>query len=311
MNVTPEQRKKYKEELDKIDRILLDYEEHHEPYCITNYVSRKGNKKSKVEPITCDRFIKPLLEDKIIIQMSATLSKPEDGDWAYLETNSPFPISIRKWQYLPLGRMSLKHRNQTLPKVAEWMQQLKGKTLVHCVSYQVASDLADLLRMNKVFPLLQTNDDEEVYEDTVMRWDAVRAFKEARDPDKILLSVKLERGVDFPEPEIINNVILCVPFFNPTEPLTKAKNNTIGLSWQDVKISQTIEQSYGRINRNADKTTMTYIVDSNFNNMEMSFWYQRNKNNFHSWFKEAELGYDAGLMKIFEDQNKLKLEVKL
>ena len=294
--ITPEQRKKYKDELSKIDRILLDWEENSEPWVITNYINRKGKQKSKIEPITTERFLNPLLEGKIVIMMSATLSKL-DG-WEYIEAPSPFPINLRQWQYLPLGRMSMKYRDATLPKVADWMRTLTGKTLVHCVSYDTAAKLASLLRVRGIYPLLQTNDDDDINEDTVRRWDAVRAFKEAKDPNKILLSVKLERGTDFPEPEIVNNVILAVPFPNPTDNLTRAKNNTIGLSWQDSQVARTIEQSYGRINRNADKRTMTYMVDSNFNNLEMSFWYQRNRKYFHQWYMEAELGYNKVLHEV-------------
>lgn len=299
--ITDEQRKKYKEELEKIDRILLDYEENSEPWVVINYTNRRGIQKSKIEPITTERFIEPLFKDKIVIMMSATLSKMEG--WEYLEVSSPFPVELRQWQYLPLGRMSMKHRMKSFPKVAEWLPTLTGKTLVHCVSYDSASYLAELLRAKGIYPLLQTNDLDDVDEDTYMRYDIVQAFKTAKDQDKILLSVKLERGTDFPEPDILNNVILAVPFPNPTDPLTKAKNNTIGLSWQDSQVARTIEQSYGRINRNADKKTMTYIVDSNFNNLELGFWYQRNLNHFHKWFIEAEVGYNKTLHEVCDNFN--------
>ena len=306
--LTQDQRKKYKDELEKIDKILLDYEAHHEPYCITNYTNRKGIPKSKIEPITTERFIEPLLRDKIVIMMSATLSK-QDG-FEYLETPSPFPVAIRQWEWKPLGRFSREHRDRNIPKLAEYLTTLKGKSVVHCVSYENANKVAHELRKLGVYPLRQTNNDDDEDEDAVRRWEAVEAFKKSKKPNEILLSVRLDRGVDFWEPEIQNNIIAFMPFFNPNEPLVKAKNNTVGLSWQDKAVANIVQQAHGRIHRGVFNyqdvikerpdlewlphtqegyiIKRTVITDANWDNREMNFWYRRNINHFNLWFQEAE-----------------------
>jgi len=269
--------------MDSISFLDSDYKSHKEPWVISKYKTKKGEIRSKVEPVTCDRFLEPLIEKMIVIKMSATL-QPEPG-YEYFESPSPFPKEIRQWKYEPLGRMSLKYREKTIPKLAYFLSNLKGKTLVHCNSYRVAENTAYALRRLNKYPLLQTVDgDEMLDQETVSRYDAVNAFKSAIDPNKILLSVNLNRGVDFPESNIINNVIAVVPFPNPTEPLTVAKNNLLGKDWQNKKIAQTITQSYGRVNRNADKITITYIVDSNF-----GWWFRDNKKLFPNFFLEAQL----------------------
>ncbi len=283
--------KEFEELTGKIYHLIDDYYTHQEPWAITVYRDRKGNHKTKFEPISTERFIEPLLENKIVFLMSATIQKNE-GDTA-IEVDSPFPIEVRPWQYLPKGRMSKKYREKSIPTLASWLSTLKGKTLVHCHSYALADSInLALLALGK-HPLIQTNsDDEFMSEDVVKRWDAVKAFKTAKDPHKILLSVKLDRGVDFSEPEIVNNVIACLAFPNPTEPLTKAKNKLYGEIWQPPTIATDVEQKYGRIHRNEKLGTVegrevakkTYITDSNF-----GWFYKDNKEKFHKWFLEAKV----------------------
>jgi Rad3-related DNA helicase len=289
--ITQDQRDKYQEELDKITYLLDDYQTNHEKWAITTYLNRKGQPRTKFEPVTTSRFIEPLIENKIVVLMSATL--PKEGQEAVIEVDSPFPVEIRPWIYKPLGRMSRKYRDNTIPKVALFLSKLEGKTLVHCVSYATAEKLQLALLALGKHPLLQTNGDDEIIdEDMVKRWDAVRGFKTAQDPNKILLSVKLDRGVDFSEPEIVNNVIACLAFPNPTEPLTKAKNEMMGESWQIPYIIADIEQKYGRIHRNEklgivngkEVTKKTYIVDGNF-----GWFYGEHKSKFHKWFTGAQV----------------------
>lgn len=331
MQITPETRKKMQEELDKIEKILLDYEEFGESWVITNYINRNGIKKSKIEPITVNRFLEPLLQNKIIIKMSATLSPEPDS--LYLETASPFPVEIRHWEWKPLGRFSKDYRDLNIPRLAEYLTTLKGKSLVHCQSYENANKIAFALRTLGVYPLKQTNNDDDEDEDVVRRWEVVEAFKKSKKPNEILLSVKLDRGVDFWEPEIQNNIIGFIPFPNPSEPLTKAKNNTVGLSWQDKYVAHTVMQAHGRIHRGIFNYNdvikerpdliwlphtkegyiikKTIITDANWNNLELGFWYDRNRRHFNLWFQEAELKYNKVMHEVCEKQNMMKKEVNV
>jgi hypothetical protein len=276
----------------KISFILDDYESYGEEWCIW---VKPELEKTRYAPVTIDRFLEPLLQDKIVIMMSAT--PPSFEGYTVIEVGSTFPVETRQWKYTPLGRMSYKYRDRNIPKVALWLSQLNGKTLVHCVSYDTANKISLELRKLGVYPLLQIGkningdkDNEDQY--TVSRYDAVEAFIRAENQDKILLSVKLDRGVDFWQPEIINNVIAVIPYPNPTDPLTKAKNQLLGNSWQNEKIAQDIMQQYGRIHRNelmgvykgSSIPKKTYIVDLNFGN-----FYNVNKELFKKWFIEARI----------------------
>ena len=73
-----------------------------------------------------------------------------------------------------------------------------------------------------------------------------------------------------------------MPWPVPNDPLTIAKDKLLGQKWKPEQMANTIMQQYGRVNRNVDKTTITYIIDSNFGH-----WFNKNKLYFKEWFLEA------------------------
>lgn len=266
-----------------VSRIIDDYNKHGEDWAVTNN-DFKGT--TLYQPVLTDRFLEPLLKNKYVIQMSAT--PPNLPNYEYLEVDSPFPPEIRQWKYKPLGRMSLKYREQTIPKVSKFLCSLEGKTLVHCVSYATAEAIGrSIMSLCNRTPLIQTGKKlpyDYNCSGLVGRVDAVERFKKSDNPNEILLSVKMDRGVDFWENDITNNVICVMPWPNPTDPVVKAKNKLLGESWKNQNMANIIMQSYGRINRNANKTTMTYIIDTNFGS-----WFGKNKSCFKKWYLEAQV----------------------
>lgn len=270
--------------------ILLDDYNNGKAWCI----SYRGGY-THYQPINVERFLLPLIENKICIFMSATPEHRDDS--SFIEVDSTFPKENRTWEYLPLGQMGMKHRDRTVHNIADFLTTLNGKTLVHCHSYGIARMLSDALRPicnSKVF--LQVNNFiEEAEEDNYYRNDIIQQFKNSNDPNAILLSVNLARGVDFPEYGIVNNVIAKFPWFDHTEPLTMAKNRVNGnVKWQWDEISRTIMQAYGRLPRSPDKVSHCYIVDSDFNNPNgrgmANLWYEKHKEGyFFEWFTEAEV----------------------
>jgi len=92
---------------------------------------------------------------------------------------STFPIENRLWEYKPLGRMGIKHREETVYNIARFLTTLEGKTLVHCHSYGIAKMLSEALRpicKSKVF--LQVNNMvDENENDNYYRKDIVYQFK--------------------------------------------------------------------------------------------------------------------------------------
>lgn len=307
----PKNIKQHEHGIDKILAMVYDFEENGESWVIKKEFTKSGDLRTRYEPITINRFIDSILESMdFVLSMSAT--PPHWDNYHFIEVESPFPLDIRQCEYFPIGKMSMNYRDRTIPKLADFLIALRGKTVVHCVSYMTAQKIADALRDRKVFPLLQVNNNNGNNDtNNVQRWEAINAFKTSKDINKILLSVKFDRGVDFWEPEIQNNIIAVVPFQNPTDKLVKAKTSLMGESWKTEATAIAIEQSHGRIHRgvyylkdvvksrpelswlpvNEQGIVIkrTIIVDSNFSNGggQLTAWYQRNKRFFTKSFNEV------------------------
>lgn len=275
----------------KIIMMLEDVTENSEPWVVT---VKPLNQKTMYQPITIDRFLEPLLANKIVIMMSAT--PPSYAGYAKIEVDSVFPIETRQWSYVPLGGMSKDSRNATIPKLAIWLSKLKGKTIVHTVSEATAAKIAEPLRMLGIYPLQQVKGNGESNEHTVTRYDAIKAFIDSKDQNKIYLSYNMGRGVDLFQPEILNNVVAVIPFKNPTEPLIKARRRLLGQKEaqkvEDEEVARDIAQMMGRTFREGKFGSYNgiptpkrgYIVAS-----EWGWWYKSRKKLFPKYFRESEL----------------------
>ena len=269
-------------EIEHVTQILLDYDEYGE-----EWVVEFNQNKTIIRPVTVDRFIEPLLKNKKVVLMSATLSPSlRNQGYAYVEVPSPFPPKLRPWRFIPIGNMGFKYRAKTIPLVVQHLSKLPtGKTIVHCNSYKIAEALGLGLEKNHdIYPMVQTNGVQTQYKRGVKRNEAIQLFKDSQNPREILLSVNLTRGVDLFESNITNNIIVVLPFPNPTDPLVKKKNKLLGKAWQGKDMAHEIQQSYGRINRNDRKTTNTEILDSRWR-----WWYPENKKYFNEWFTECRV----------------------
>jgi Rad3-related DNA helicase len=279
----------------RVEAIFRDYDQYHEPWVVIPEKwldsRQKEHKSIKIEPITVDRFIENLFkEDQFVLMMSATPIIPEG--WDFIELQSPFPKEIRPWVYDPVGKMTYGERDQSIPKLADYIIKLQklrsGKLLVHCVSYQMANDIASALYARGVTHItLQTPKDEPKEEDvfeSVGRNRAVEKFIESTNSDQIFLSVNMESGLDLWQSEFTTQIIAKVPFQNPNDPLYKAQEAHV----QDAKrrfntaVANKIVQAYGRINRNDMKETLTIITDESFGR-----FFENNRNLFRRYFLEA------------------------
>ncbi len=279
----------------RIETIFRDFDKYHEPWVVIpeNWFDAKGIKHNKVriEPITVDRFIAKMFSDRqYVLFMSATPMIP-DG-WDFIELPSPFPREMRPWVYDPVGKMSFSERDQSIPKLAEYIIKLQklrsGKLLVHCVSYKMASDIAEALYARGVTHItLQTPRDELRQEDifeSVGRSKAVENFIESKNPNQIFLSVNMESGIDLWQADIVTQIIAKIPFQNPNDPLYKAQKMYVKDAERrfNTEIANKVVQAYGRINRDDKKETLTIITDESFGR-----FFEVNRNLFRRYFLEA------------------------
>jgi hypothetical protein len=304
---------KHEAHINSIRNMINDYYENEEEWVIRKEINKLGDPRTKYEPITVNRFVEPLLENlDFVLAMSAT--PPIWKDFKRIEVSSSFPINIRQCYFKPLGAMDYRNRENNMPKLAEFLSTLKGKSLIHCNSYAFANLLSSALQAHKIWPLLQTNgqsEDNSLEYESTSRYDAVNAFVTAQDQNKIYLSVNMGRGVDLYQPDIQNNVIAVVPWSNPVDKLTIAKTKLMGEAWKNEYTAINIEQQHGRIHRgifylkdviinrpdlswlpvNSDGQIVkrTYITDTNFEygKGRLCNWYSKHKSCFSKSFNET------------------------
>jgi hypothetical protein len=278
-----------------------DWEDNQESWVIRKEINKIGEPRTRYEPVTVERFTEPLLKNMdFVLAMSAT--PPRWKDYKFIEVDSSFPKEIRPWRFHPLGKMTYDHRDKTIPLLANYLATLKGKTIVHCRGYSgIANKLSNALRFLGIYPLLQSQDINNGDSDIVSRYDAINAFIKAEDPNKILLSVAMGRGIDLWQPGIVNNIIAAIPWDNPKDELTISRKKVLKSKYKDdetQRIANEIMQFYGRVNRNAEKHTMTEIIATDFNcgamHTDKQFWFMRNKRFFRKWFLEAEIPFNSG-----------------
>lgn len=191
-----------KEIIDKIGRLLDDYEKYKEEWVWT--VVDKGSKKERIQfqPITAGRFLENLIwrRGKKKLLMSGTIF-PElfveeagltDKICEYKEIPSTFPVENRPIFYWPCGKMSKDYRDITLPKMSDRVVVIairnKGKNgFAHCGSYNIAEYI-----YQRVKPILG---DKVVLQDEDDREGSLQRWIEA-DNKSLFLSVNMTEGVD-------------------------------------------------------------------------------------------------------------------
>jgi hypothetical protein len=277
-------RKKWLEnQISRIADLLNDFANHQEKWI----VKHNKNDSTSYEPITINRFLDDALktDERIVFLVSATPQIIQG--WEYIEVKSPFPAELRPIRNIPIGSMSLKNRQDTIPKLAEYISNLRatspGKTIVHVSSYAVAYDLGVELNKSFVYPIVQSRGN--TVDDTmggVLRGDVIKKFKLSKDNNQVLIAVNMGRGIDLPETNIINNIITYLKRQNPTDPLFRSKMHYLGASWTYEEIGNELMQSYGRINRNDKKTTNTVITEPEF-----AKFLRLHPEYLRDWFKEA------------------------
>ncbi|MCK9575466.1 MAG: DEAD/DEAH box helicase family protein [Clostridia bacterium] len=274
------------DKIDRIERLLTDIKEGNK-----YIVSDDNGKTTPFEPVSIERFLDEALdtENRIVVLMSATPQKLEG--WEFIEVKSPFPKEVRPFKFVPVGSLTMKNRDETIPKLAKMLSEpsdtlLPGKTIVHVPSYSIAERLgSEIYRVShgKIKPIVQSRESTMAsIEGAVLRGDAIDRFKRARNKTQILIAVNMGRGIDLPEADILNNVITYVKRQNPTDHLTRAKWKYQGKEWEYVEAANEVMQQYGRVNRNDKKITNTIITEP-----EWTAFYRKHREYFRSWFIEA------------------------
>ena len=208
------------------------------------------------------------LGEKIIL-MSATIIDPKTfcqtlgiplSQCSFISIPSPFSTENRPIILSPVGSMSSRKIETTLPNLAEAVKLILDnhageKGIVHCHTYKIANYLKRSLSRskykNRILIHDHTNRDQILKEHIVSKTDTV------------LLSPSMTEGVDLRD-DISRFQIICkVPFPYLGDKLIKKRMNKFP-GWYNLQTAKTIVQSAGRSIRSKDDHAVTYILDTDF-----------------------------------------------
>jgi len=226
---------------------------------------------------------KPLFEaftkkPKLVIMSSATPNTTLlCNEFTRIEAPHPIPVSQRRVFYHPVGKMSQKHQDKTIPamaaKIMEIHKSYPRQTIVHCHSFGLGLKLKNAL--NSPLVILQEEKRREEWLEQFL------AAKEC-----IGLCMAFDEGLSLNGKQFQRNVIPKVPYPG-LGGWVKKRNDSDEKKynidqWYRMTTAISIQQAAGRTTRGPDDYSETYILDLNF-----SYFFSQNKIYFEQWFKNA------------------------
>jgi len=236
-----------------------------------------------VSPFSQDCLFR--LGEKILMMSATILDKDafcqslgiDKNDVAFLTVPSPFPIKNRPIFVFGVGKMSAKHIDKTLPKLAKAVQEILDnhkdeKGIIHCHTYKIANYLKKTLKNRRLLVHNSTNRDE-----------TLQKHIKSKTPT-VLLSPSMTEGVDL-KGDLARFQIICkIPYPYYGSPLVRKKMKKHPW-WYGYSTAKTIVQSVGRSVRNSDDFAVTYILDDDWH-----WFYSKNRQFFSSDFKQCLRG---------------------
>ena len=221
---------------------------------------------------------------KSFLGMSSTILDPEImtndmgiKDWAYANSECPFPLHHRPIYYNPVVNLTRRTMDTELPKLARAIMDImnaypKDKILVHTTSFSIRDYLLRTLPTQNRLTSHNTANREQM----------LSHFKRSRAP-LVMLSPSFDRGVDLRD-DFCRCVIICkVPYISMGDPQVKARMKLPGGDrWYLLKAIQSIIQMSGRGVRSELDYCDTYILDRQFGSLR-----QRMGKAFPSWWLSA------------------------
>lgn len=229
----------------------------------------KGYTNIIFKPIMVDKYTN-LLFDKAQhnVIMSGSILKPDIfakelglDDYYYIEVPSVIPAHRRVIRKRYCGPMSSRAFEQTFPSLVKEIKKIAylhsdEKGVIHTFTYKIANRLKDKFG----------DDDRFIFHNNKTTNQAIFKFKTTLKNNAILVSPVVYEGVDFPYNQARWQIICKDPFPNVGDKQVSARDN-IDYGWIFRQRCLVLSQMYGRSNRAVDDYSITYLLDSNIENL--------------------------------------------
>ena len=228
----------------------------------------RGTLKATFKPIDVSQYSEESLfrlGQKIII-MSATIMDKETfcntlgidkGDCEFISMPSPFDSKNRPVIFSPVGSMSAKNIDYTLPNLVKAVSEImhhhsNEKGIIHCKTFKIAHYIKNNIRSSRLLIHNSANRN-------IMLERHIGSSKPT-----ILLSPSMTEGIDLKDDASRFQIICKVPFPYLGDKLIKKRMNKFP-GWYNLQTAKTIVQATGRSVRNEKDHAVTYILDADFN----------------------------------------------
>jgi Rad3-related DNA helicase len=227
----------------------------------------RGSYKATFKPIDVSAYSEDSLfrlGDKIIIMSATIMNKSifcktlgiSEKDASFISIPSPFDAKKRPVVFSPVGSMSAKVIDVTLPKLARAVEEImihhkNEKGIIHCKTFKIANYIKSNISSDRFIIHTSENRDE-----------MLRMHIKSKKPT-ILLSPSMTEGVDLKDSSSRFQIICKVPYPYLGDRLVKKRMNKFP-GWYNLQTAKTIVQAAGRSVRSVDDYAVTYILDSDF-----------------------------------------------
>ena len=268
----------------KIEKFVKIYDKENWVFDIDKS-SKFSLKKMTFKPVNVSHYAEDVLfrlGTKVII-MSATILNHKvfketlgitERSSCFISLPTPFKTENRPIIFSPVGSMSAKNIDNTLPKLTVAIKAILDhhsgeKGIIHCKTYKIAEHLKRTLRNNRILTHDSTN------RDMILE----KHIKSKNNT--VLLSPSMTEGVDLRDDSSRFQILCKVPYPYLGDKLVRKRMNTFS-GWYELQTTKSIVQSVGRSIRNENDHAATYILDSDFDR-----FFNKNKNMFSNDFKKC------------------------
>lgn len=261
----------------KVNRFLAEYSIDN---WVLNIIDSDGSKKRKLEfkPIDVSSFSEEYLfkYGEKVLMMSATVVNKDvfcrsvgvcGDDVAYFDVPSPFDPNNKPVHFIPVGSMSKKAIDTTLPVLCETIKMLlkqhsKEKGLIHSVSFKVADHIKRTIKSKRL-----------LFHNSENREEVLKQHLTSKDPT-VLVSPSMAEGVDLADDASRFQIVCKLPFPYLGDKLVM-KRMQRDSDWYAYETAKQLIQSLGRSIRNENDHAVSYILDGDFEG-----FFRRNKHLF-------------------------------
>lgn len=205
----------------------------------------------------------------------------DPSEVCYVEAPSEFESALSPINIIPVGRMSFKELDRTLPTVILALETLlheheNDKGIIHTGNYKIAEYILKNLPRPHKHRLIARDSHSGM---KIKNEDLVRQHTASANPT-VLLSPSLTTGVDLADDLSRFQVVVKLPFLGIGDKRVATLMKEGG-SWYEDQMWVTLMQACGRSTRNESDYSTTYILDEAFLD-----YFRKSKGRLPGWFVE-------------------------